>query len=424
LADSQALLPDQEKILGLKETDFNKAQDALINVKKEQKREFATIQKVRALDLQISQNKALLKTAGSECRKIETQVLKKTQQRQKAEASQKAASKELSKTDKYLSSNARDAVLVTELTGINEQIKNLQMSMTHILAVDSQAAELRKIFATDTARHKKQMAVCYKFEEKHDAGKKVVLQTGRAIAKLLGDRLLPDYRTEHDGLLREMAYLRKIASLEEEREKLEDGKSCPLCGALHHPFAQGNVPQTDEIEERINKLFSLIQKAEKLENDLKECESKEKAAGLALAAAEKQLVQALHRKNESRANVLRSEKDLQAALQKFVELKDKILTNLEPFGIKEIQDTGLDSVSKLLGTRQKNWQDHQKKKTEVEKDLSELTAKIKSHDAILTALDESLREKQALLKVHQKDLEILEQDRKKLYGRKNPDKEE
>ncbi|WP_299983340.1 AAA family ATPase [Desulfobacula sp.] len=424
LANSQALLPDQEKILGLKETDFNKAQEALAKVKEEQKSEFVLIQKVRALDLQISQNKALLKTAGSDCRKIETQASKKTEQRQKAESNQKAASKELSGVEDYLSANAHDAALVTELTGINEQIKNLQISTTHILAIDSQATELKKQFAINTARHKKQMALCYKLEEKHDAGKKVVSQTGRAIAKLLGDRMLPDYRTEHDGLLREMAYLRKIASLEDERVKLEDGKSCPLCGALHHPFAQGNVPQTDEIEEKINKLFSLIQEADQLENKLKEDESEEKEAGDALAQAEKELVHIQHKKDDTQANIRRSEKELQLSEGKYAELKTKVISSLEPFDIKEIPDTGLDSVSELLGTRQKNWQEYQKQKSEIEKQTIELASEIKSLGAVLKTLDETLKGKRTFLKDYQKEFEKLSTTRKNLYGRKNPDTEE
>lgn len=424
LATAQALCPDQEKTLGVKEAEFKKAQEALVKVKEEQKSEFVLIQQVRAFDLQISQKKTLLKTADLDCRKIESRILEKTRQRQKAEASQKATGKELSKTDKYLSANACDAALVTELTGINEQIKTLMSSMTHISVISNQMADLKKLFAIETNRYKKQMEVCYKLEQTHEADKKAVSQTGATIAEVLEGRLLPDYRTEHDGLLREMAYLRKIASLEEERKKLTDGKACPLCGALHHPFAQGNIPRIDETEEKIKQLSNLIQKAEQLEIDLKKYEFKEKTSGFALFDAEKQLVQALHRKNDSRTIVLRTEKDLQVATQKSVELKDKLALNLSPFGIKEISDADLEFVLKSLGIRQKTWQQYQTKKIENEKTLSELTAMIKSHEAILITLGESLKDNQTLLEILQKELEILEKDRQKLYGRKNPDTEE
>jgi len=108
-----------------------------------------------------------------------------------------------------------------------------------------------------------------------------------SISELLGDRLLREYRAEHNNLLREMAYLRKIANLEDERVKSEDDKPCPLCGSLHHPFAEGNVPGINETEKKINELSSLIQKTEHLKRGLKKHESKENQAASTLIEAEK-----------------------------------------------------------------------------------------------------------------------------------------
>ena len=42
-----------------------------------------------------------------------------------------------------------------------------------------------------------------------------------------------------------------IQSLGEHRQHLKDGEACPLCGALEHPFAQGNVPQIGEKEKEL-----------------------------------------------------------------------------------------------------------------------------------------------------------------------------
>ncbi len=424
LADVQTRVPHQEKKLGFKETDLKKAQKTLIRIKEELKTELVLIKKVREQDLHIAEKQSVLKIDESDFRKMGDRVSEKKKQGKKVKVNQEKAQRELAGIEDYLSANARDAALVTELTGINEQMKSLQVLMTNSLAIKRQVAESKKQLSKDTSQHKIWETHCSKLKEKHAVAKRLVLQTGRAIAKLLGDRLLPDYRTEYDGRLREMAYLREIESLEDKRVKLEDGTACPLCGSLHHPFAQGNVPKTDEIEKKINDLSGRIQKVENLENDLRKDESKEKKAAASLVEAAKQFVRALHKKEDSLAAVQRLDKELQRASQRLSDVKGNLTLSLEPFGIKEMTDTNLDSISASLGYRQKKWEDSQKQKNKIEKNLSELMAEVKSLEAILRTLSESLNSKKELLYTRQKDLKELARDRKAQYGHKNPDKEE
>lgn len=63
----------------------------------------------------------------------------------------------------------------------------------------------------------------------------------------------------------------RIQSLEEHRKHLEDGKACPLCGALEHPFAQGNIP---EIGEKQTERASLKEKIEQIANEILQNEKK------------------------------------------------------------------------------------------------------------------------------------------------------
>lgn len=44
----------------------------------------------------------------------------------------------------------------------------------------------------------------------------------------------------------QLSLLKKIQDFEEARHQLQDGESCPLCGAKDHPFAAGNIPVPDE----------------------------------------------------------------------------------------------------------------------------------------------------------------------------------
>jgi len=424
LADSQILIPDQKKRQELKKTDLKKAEEAVIKCKEEQKIGLELIKKVRALDFHIKEKRSVLKTAESECQKFKTQVFEKKGQRQKLESSQETLGKKLLSIENYLSSNAHDAALVVELTGINEQMKNLGTAAITVSTITTHIIEQKKQFKTDAALHLKQKILCSTLKKKYFTAENQVSQTKGFISELLGDRQLQAYRTEHNSFLREMAYLRTIANFEDARKKLVDDKPCPLCGSLHHPFAEGNIPEIDEIEKKINKLSSLIKKAGQLENKLKEYESEEKKAGNALAEAEKMFVHIQHKKDDTQADIQHAEKELQLADDKYQELKTKLILSLKPFGVKDILDKNLNFIAEGLTLRQKNWQAYQQQKSEMEKQIIGLVSEIKSLDAVLKTLEETLRGKQTFLENLQKEFEKLRSARKELYGSKDPDKEE
>ncbi|MFD2113283.1 AAA family ATPase [Thiorhodococcus fuscus] len=102
---------------------------------------------------------------------------------------------------------------------------------------------------------------------------RMLLETQRAL-KTLTDRQMALTRDEGetatemrtasekaDALEREqhlietqLILVRRIDSLEAQRRQLADGEPCPLCGATHHPYAEGNLPQREEAASQLERV--------------------------------------------------------------------------------------------------------------------------------------------------------------------------
>lgn len=85
----------------------------------------------------------------------------------------------------------------------------------------------------------------------------------------------PDRKAALEYARRALELAKVVDKLEVHRKHLEDGEPCPLCGALEHPYASGNIPEKDEcqraydnakkalddLEEERNAALSVQQKA-------------------------------------------------------------------------------------------------------------------------------------------------------------------
>jgi DNA repair protein SbcC/Rad50 len=424
LSTSNAKIPDFEKNLDKKAKDLNTAQKNIIHAKEAFKKESSIIQGVRELDLKILQQQSLQKTASLDCQSSQARSSKKTDEKNRIKLNQTIADKKLDKIEKYLSSCNNDSQLVTELTGIKEQIQGVEISRKDLDAVKVQETKLEHKLAENIKQHKKQDVLCSKLKTQYNLAQKKVLETKKSVAKLLKDRLLREYQTEHDTLLREVAYLKEIESLEVKREKLADNTPCPLCGALEHPFTKGNIPEVDQTQEKINQLSDLIKKVENLNSELKKSKSRERTGEKALIEAQKNLTIVLYKREESQNIVKNLEKQILLASKKSASLKHKLISYLKPFGINEIADTDIQSISRQLETRLKDWQNKELLKIEIQKEINDQASMIESLDAVIKTLQESLSNQKIIFKTGKKKLAELKAERNKIYGDRNPDKEQ
>jgi len=58
-----------------------------------------------------------------------------------------------------------------------------------------------------------------------------------------------------------LSLIHKILDFEAHRHQLQEGESCPLCGAEEHPFAEGNTPVPDETRMALNRVRTNLKQA-------------------------------------------------------------------------------------------------------------------------------------------------------------------
>ncbi len=77
-------------------------------------------------------------------------------------------------------------------------------------------------------------------------------------SKIEKDRLELDIENFENSL----KFINNIMEYDEARKKLQDGKPCPLCGSLEHPYAIGNIPQSEIYELKLKELKSNLKSKE------------------------------------------------------------------------------------------------------------------------------------------------------------------
>lgn len=424
LKTEEAKLPDLEPLADQKEVTLNKAEQLTLKAKKDLKTAAPLIQKVRSLDQELADKKKAVASGDTDCREdmkqIEADKKLLTEELKKRDTAQK----KLKFTVECLETNSRDEWLVSGLAGIEEQFATLlavQKEITTKTKAEVTATNCLNAAATTMEDSTKQLNT--RKQEVKDA-RKHLEQGKKHLTSLLGNRLLREYRTEQETLLREMAFLSKIAELEDYRSKLEDGTSCPLCGSKEHPYAEGNIPQPDETEKKIESLSELIRKAEEGESRIKNLEKAENDALKNLADSEKLEAAAANEKKAAKKILTDLTDDLKKSTMRFDELKNSVLSKLQPLGIEDISDSDMSSLLTSLKVRLKSWQSLVKKKAEIEKQISDLDSELKRLEAVIDTRSKALSQKQTALEAIRERFETLNSERQELFGNKVPDDEE
>ncbi len=416
--------PDLLEKLLQKEIELKTAEKNLNSAFEEQNKNLHIVKIVRELDFRLAEKKKELKNANSETTKVTKQLADNKENRDKYNKKIFELDQEMEKVTGYLKENAGDEALVTELSGIREQLNTIKNAFSERAGIEKAIKILRKQNDQDLKEYSQQNKIKDSLKNDHDIAKKQVKTKITELENLLQNRLLREYRSQRDTLLRELVFLNKITALEDDRKNLLDGKPCPLCGSEHHPYALGNVPEADEIEIRIEKLSLLINTAENLEKDIKDMVIKEEDIDNSLREIEKLCDHAEQIKEQSQLTLVNLENDRENALSKIEELRGNTISKLQACGIKELLEDKLDSIPKILQTRLDNWLSTQKKKTEIESRKSQIAVEINILETFNQTLTENLQNIEKTWKTCDQEFKRLNTERQELFGEKVPDEEE
>ncbi|MDD2944171.1 MAG: AAA family ATPase, partial [bacterium] len=293
LSDRESLKKEEKTIPGLESSNSDQAESMklveqqIVKAKEELKTAMPIWQTVRLLDQRIIQLKKAAAEAEGDCISGSAQINASHQVRTKEMENRSKATGLLANVDGYIKDHAEDEWLISGLGGVEEQLGSLLSRQKEIAQKEEEQNTTVAALERAMKSHLAWQGKCEQQKKELNGVVETLKQARESLALVLGDRSLREYRLEKESLLRETIYLAKIAELEDHRIKLEDGKPCPLCGATEHPFATGNLPHADEIEDKIEILGKLIAKAEEQEASIKKLEESENSARTILVESEK-----------------------------------------------------------------------------------------------------------------------------------------
>ncbi len=429
-ADEAALKLEEETLPGL-ESSAGEASRALESAEREAARAkealraaAPTLQRVRALDQQLADRARAIAESVADCARDAARidadrraVLREREGRAEAAAALEGAGA-------YLREHACDEWLVGGLAGVEEQFSGLLSVQKEIVRREAgrdAAAEALELAGRSLDDRRRGTEV--RRRELVEAAERI-REARESLGRLLGDRLLREYRTEKDSLLREAALQARIAELEAHRASLVDGEPCPLCGATQHPFAKGNAPVPDAMERRIEELSHLIDRAEGQEARIAELEAAEGLARQNLAEAERLEAVADHGRGAAEKALDEAKGGLERLLADFSERRRVAAERLLPLGVSELPESGLTSVIESLGARLRAWQDQVGKRSEAERRIAGIDGEVKRLEAVIETQSAALAERRERLEALKGELAAGSEERRALYGDGSPDEEE
>ena len=331
LSDCQKALPEKEAEVQQAEERLKQACENLLQKKNEQKEALLVIRKVRELDFKLGEKESPIKIVGEAI--VENEKTLDTMRVKNSEDCCNLDSKKsaLDAILKILGESKADETLVEHLAGIQSRFDALRevdtkhrYHLNELSNAETQKSEALQFWneqSTSLESAKKEFS---RLQEKlgQKQGELKQILAGRGISNwrefhfslrerksTLGRisesiKSVTDFRSrlcelnkqdetlngqkeslfhqlqvqiekqaalekDMSELETQLSRINKILDFEEHRHQLQEGESCPLCGAKEHPFVEGNTPVPDETTIALNRVRNDLKQANESLSNLK-----------------------------------------------------------------------------------------------------------------------------------------------------------
>ena len=330
----------------------------------------------------------------------------------------------LKTAEDYLAENSKDSELETTLNVLEEKINTALVKHREI---ENSCSEKKEISESILKINNEYIAAENELKENREKLteiEKLIEKNEKELAGILDGRNLKEYRTEKEHLLKQKNLVDIIFKLENERDKLEDGKPCPLCGSVEHPYAEGNIPDKDDIDKEIDYFEKIIQNAEKKEELIRKTAEDKAEAVKKLSVSEKNTAVITAEKKSAEKELISISEDIKNKEKYFDKLVNELSFVLENFGIKDFSIENASEITVLVKKRLENWKNFKYEKDKLEKEESLTKNEILNRETLIKNLSETLTGRNTEYESVFSELEKALSERKKIFGDKNPDTEE